>query len=380
LCLHLGFVANLIAMICTAYSCLSISLDYFLLSKSSMEVVTATDVNGKLPNHVHLFLGLRGVAFDGDDVGEGFAFDYDDLCEFAAGSGNIFVDAEKDCESCSSGYFSMNAVISLMIAVTLFFPTFFSQQLRMYSGYDVNCVKNFLTLIGFCIVLLNLNVMLAYFYLCSKESFYETPQMAFDGKGNVVSVNDAFYLIEYEWKYGWGLYALMAGTGFKVLDLLCNIAIPTPTVTRVQREQEVYETLVYIDPEDAVNASRNVSGSTSSNEDNNSTTNSNYMRGGANGDENFVDEDEVDEDEVDDDEVDDDEVDDEDEDQDVVDNDEELEEEEVEYNDEDGGESADGESYDESYDEVDELVDEESDESAGEEEVEYDEPYQQPTK
>jgi len=35
---------------------------------------------------------------------------------------------------------------------------------------------------------------------------------------------------------------------------LCNISVPTPTVTRDRKEQEIYETIRYVEPEDSTAA------------------------------------------------------------------------------------------------------------------------------
>lgn len=258
-CLHLGFIANILAMLATSYAALSISLEYFLLSKASMEVIEIEEVTDRvISESAKIYLGLRGVAFDDPNMashplGQYLVIDYDDLCLVSnTTTAYYYFDSSKDCESCASDYFSMNAVISLLIAVTLFFPTFFSQQLRMYSGYDVNCVKNSLSLVGLCIILLNINVMVTYFFLCSKESFYEDTVAFFDSSGNPVEAEeDAYIEMKYTWSWGWGLICLIAGTGLKIIDLLCNVAVPTPNVTRDRKEQEIYETIVYVDPEEA---------------------------------------------------------------------------------------------------------------------------------
>ena len=257
-CLHLGFIANILAMLATSYACLSISMEYFLLSKASMGVIEVEEVTDRiLSEPASIFLGLRGVAFDDPNMathplGQYFVVDYDDLCLVAnTTSAFYYFDSSKDCESCASNYFSMNAVISLLVAVPLFFPTFFSQQLRMYSGYDVNCVKNSLSIASVLIICLNLNVMLTYIYFCSKESFYTETTAYFDSTGNPVdSAFDAYIEMEYTWSWGWAFIALIAGTGLKLIDLLCNISVPTPKVTRDRKEQEVYETIIYVDPED----------------------------------------------------------------------------------------------------------------------------------
>jgi len=49
---------------------------------------------------------------------------------------------------------------------------------------------------------------------------------------------------EYDWKWGWGLIILVAGTCLKFIDVVCNVIVPTPNVTRDRKEQEIYETIV----------------------------------------------------------------------------------------------------------------------------------------
>jgi len=60
---------------------------------------------------------------------------------------------------------------------------------------------------------------------------------------------------------GWGLIVLIGATGLKVIDLLCNVSIPTPRVTRDRKEQEIYETIMFVDPDaaPAVEAEESVS-------------------------------------------------------------------------------------------------------------------------
>merc|ERR1711904_526565 len=139
----------------------------------------------------------------------------------------------------------MNAVISILISVATFFPTFFSQQLRMYSGYDVNCVKVYLTVLGTVTILLNLNVILSYYFLCFQPSMLDD-----NGGGsstaatNIITDPITKKRYEYDWKWGWGLIILVAGTCLKFIDVVCNVIVATPNVTRDRKEQEIYETIV----------------------------------------------------------------------------------------------------------------------------------------
>jgi len=56
---------------------------------------------------------------------------------------------------------------------------------------------------------------------------------------------DDFFLAAYfNWQAGPGLIGLGVATFAKILDLLCNIIVPTPTITRSPEEQAEYERLV----------------------------------------------------------------------------------------------------------------------------------------
>lgn len=259
ICLHMGFIANVLAMLATSYACLAISTQYFFLSKSSLGVIEVNDTTGNLLSEpAYIFLGARGVGFNDPSMadhplGQYYVVGYDDLCLVAEEtSAYYYFDPTQDCAACASDYFSMNAVISFLVAIPLFFPTFFSQQLRMYSGYDVNCVKNSLSITSILIICLNLNVLLTYIIFCGKQSFQSDPTAFFDAQGDVVdSADDAFIALEFTWSWGWAFNALIISMGLKVIDLLCNVAVPTPKVTRDRHEQEIYETIVYVDPEEA---------------------------------------------------------------------------------------------------------------------------------
>lgn len=128
----------------------------------------------------------------------------------------------------------------------------------MYSGYDVNCVKNSLSLLGIITILLNLNVILTYFFLCSNQSFYEDGTVFFDAENIAyydtppTDTNGFYWKVQYQRKWGWGLICLVAGTGLKLIDVLCNLAVATPTVTRDPKEQDIYETILFACPGDDV--------------------------------------------------------------------------------------------------------------------------------
>ena len=263
--LHFGFLCNIMAVLLSAYAALSISLEYFLLCKSSLFEINiiettvfptqpAATITSSTSNTI--YFGFSGIGIENQQSVIG----YKNLCNDNDNENNnnpyLLNSGQSDCNNYN--YFSMNSIISILISLSLFVPTFFMTQIRMYSGYDSNCVKNTLTILGIVIVLLNLNIILSSVYLLcfNNKSFMnnqddnknEAYYIYYDREGNAVGDNyddTASYYIEfyYEWNWSWGLILLVTGTGLKCMDLVCNILVSTPTITRNKKEQEIYETI-----------------------------------------------------------------------------------------------------------------------------------------
>jgi len=49
--------------------------------------------------------------------------------------------------------------------------------------------------------------------------------------------------MDYTWKAGPGLVCVVTATCLKIVDIVCNMMVPTPAITRDHREQEEYEAL-----------------------------------------------------------------------------------------------------------------------------------------
>jgi len=49
--------------------------------------------------------------------------------------------------------------------------------------------------------------------------------------------------MEYDWKAGNGLILVVTATALKIIDIVCNLLVPTPTITRNKDEQIEYENL-----------------------------------------------------------------------------------------------------------------------------------------
>jgi len=263
--LHFGFLCNVVALLLTSYACLSISLEYFVVSKSAFQEVTVTETQFNCRTQLEktdvdvitntMYFGLSGLGLANQQVVVGYneLCDLDQLASYASYTVSSLdrLVLQDSCSNCGD-YFSNNGIISLLISVATFFPTFFLDQNRMYSGYDVNCVKNFGCLVGLVTILLNINVILSYVFACVRlgRAFQDT-DFQFDSNGNsfdslLDDCNDYYYQVRYEWKWSWGIILLGVGTALKFLSILCNVCIATPTITRDRKEQDMYETIIVV--------------------------------------------------------------------------------------------------------------------------------------
>jgi hypothetical protein len=237
-------------MLLTAYSCLAISGEYFVLTKAAFFEQTLTETSGQQISDndndsdvVTVWVGLKAAALNNPVSGVGkVVVQFDRFCDLRGEGIDRYLDPAQ-CSDCAD--VSDLMVICLMVAVVCFLPTFFSEQLRMYSAYDVNCVKGYVTLLGVITLALNGVVIVESILGCG--SSFNTGTQLFDQQGNVLPSgtppDEAYYVIDYTWEWGWGLIILAVATGLKLLDVLINTCVPTPNVTRDRREQEIYETI-----------------------------------------------------------------------------------------------------------------------------------------
>lgn len=241
--MHFGFLFNVCACLLTGYACLAISTNFDVLTKASFGTVTLTELNGKFGDEtIQLDIGLRAVALNNplvDDVGE-VVLRFDQFCDLANDGLERYMSAE-DCGACED--ISANMVISVIIATISFLPSFFTDILRMYNGYDVNCQKCFATVFAFFTVLLSLNTLFTYRFLCA-DKFYQGI-IGFDEDGIAlppdVPPESGEYLIDFEYRWNWGVMLLVVGTFLKFTDIFFHLCLSTPTITRDRTEQRIYE-------------------------------------------------------------------------------------------------------------------------------------------
>ena len=237
--LHIGFGANLIAFFLTIWSCLSISARYGALNVASFSwgVLNLGDETRNFELHV----GLRAAALDLPNYDEPFVATFDEFCALASDDLVEYMQGGNVCFACQEVSSSM--VASTIFSVITFIPSFATDVLRMHSNYDVNCQKSFSTLFATLTILLSLNTLLKYSANCF-GSFYEG-EVPFDRQYNVQTDEslEPAYVVHFDWKVGPGLYCLGIATILKFVDVVCNVIIPTPTITRDIKEKRDYEDL-----------------------------------------------------------------------------------------------------------------------------------------
>lgn len=88
--------------------------------------------DGKIPGEVLLEIGLRAIALDNPFTGvDRVVVGFDNFCETSQEGLQRYMDPEN-CSSCYDN--SLNFVISAILVVISYLPSFFTDILRMYSG------------------------------------------------------------------------------------------------------------------------------------------------------------------------------------------------------------------------------------------------------
>jgi hypothetical protein len=242
--LHVGFIANLIAFVLTLYSALAISDDYDTLRAASFSKIGVTEPNSPLETIIQLDVGLRAAALNLPHTEQKIVINFDEFCDLPSESLKLFLDdTDVECSRCED--ISTSMVVSVIVSVITFIPSFSTDILRMYSNYDVNCQKVFSTLFAAVTLLLSLNTLLKYNQSCF-AAFY-SGKVPFDQNITLIqddaAATNAAFLVDFDWSMGPGLACLYAGTVSKAVDIVFNLLVPSPTITRDHKEQWDYENL-----------------------------------------------------------------------------------------------------------------------------------------
>jgi hypothetical protein len=164
---------------------------------------------------------------------------FDEFCDYILT--DTILNPER-CNSCSEASGSM--IATLFISLIMCFPSITTSVLRLYPHYDCNCQKVFG---GFAAVLsvgFALYTFSIYQYRCFRSFGFGTTCINDEGDSfESWFCPPGYQEVQLKFWAGPGWIALSTASGLKLLDMLFNLAIPTPTICRDHAEQRQYEML-----------------------------------------------------------------------------------------------------------------------------------------
>jgi hypothetical protein len=250
ICIGLGLVCNVLCLGLSIYVCFAISttdFDLLWITAFTSGHVDYTTIDGDRQNF-ELRVGIRAVAMESTtgrsgSQGEEEIIPFDQFCDLVQPILN-----PGECGDCDAA--SASIMATLFISVVMCIPSITTSVLRLYPHYDCNCQKVFggfaaIISVGFAIY-----TFMIYQFRCFRSlgfgSICINPSNGdiVDAFLNGVTCPTDYVLVQRLFYAGPGWIALSTASGLKILDMLFNLAIPTPSICRNADEQREYELLV----------------------------------------------------------------------------------------------------------------------------------------
>jgi len=145
----------------------------------------------------------------------------------------------SNCASCED--MSKRIVPSLFLSMLGYIPNFTTDILRMYQNYDVNCQKFFASVFSWISLSTAIYTWVNYHLNCF--AYLEGGPVAWNEQLQEVDPDsgDAYLIVQPRYRPGFGEICLALATLLKIVDIICNIMLPTPSITRSHEEQAEYE-------------------------------------------------------------------------------------------------------------------------------------------
>jgi hypothetical protein len=111
----------------------------------------------------------------------------------------------------------------------------------MWVNYDVNCQKTLATTFSWVSFATAIHTWVNYRERCWAS--FNTDPIALDEDLQPVDLDtpDVHIVVEFNWEAGLAQVCLAAATLLKLIDIVCNFVLQTPTITRDFVEQAAYE-------------------------------------------------------------------------------------------------------------------------------------------
>lgn len=278
LLVHLG------GLILSILACLAITSDPTMLKNFAFSSGAVTgSIAERTLQRVEMYIGLTSVHVDDAYFGPR-TYGLDELCTFE--NVGIPLTSLSDCHTCSDA--SRGLVLTVILGVITYIPSMASNINRAYYNYDVNCQKVFGTLVALLNMLMSLYTWKGYankcfqnFYdgeviipvlvpknesewgvsetgpllpLMNLSAFEEQSKSGFESSNITVEVlfpnvnatllamtDTRLARVDFDWSPGLGLILVVVATFLKLIDILNNMLIKTPKITRSLQEQLDYE-------------------------------------------------------------------------------------------------------------------------------------------
>jgi len=261
--LTICFCTNVVGLLFLILSTLAISQDVFGLvwnfsfTSVWMEILSSPTV--ALDTPTFFGVGLKAAAYKALIENEEVLVPFSQFCSIsepdpASQQGivsrqeaqvRVYVDTlsastpEGDCSSCER--MSSRIVPSLFLAMLGYIPNFTGNILRMYSNYDVNCAKCNASVMSWITLGSAIYTWVNYHLNCF--SYIDHEPIALDS--NWAKVTDPtiepYLVVVFHYRPGTGEILLALATLLKVVDIICNCMMPTPSITRNHELQVEYE-------------------------------------------------------------------------------------------------------------------------------------------
>jgi hypothetical protein len=247
ICIGLGLLVNVIGTCLSIYVCFAVSTNYDIIRATAFTSGHAYKQAGSDDDpHFTIQIGMRAAAvqsFFGPSLSQTITEEvitFDEFCD----ASSVIVSGE-DCGACDAASGSM--IATLFISLFMCFPSITTSVLRLYPHYDCNCQKVFggfaaIISVGFAIY-----TFVIYQFRCFRALGFG--EVYVDDAGDVLDPEVdgcpvGYTTIRRNFFAGPGWIVLSIVSGCKILDMLFNLAIPTPKICRDHEEQREYEFLV----------------------------------------------------------------------------------------------------------------------------------------
>jgi hypothetical protein len=225
-------------------------------TKVWLQLIEGPSTHTDIP--VYWAVGLRAVAYDNELKNVNGIATFGEICEIVQNS-QIYQDEQQqqsksaadatitmmasepkfECNSCQA--ISRKIIPSLFLSMLSYIPNFTTDILRMYSNYDVNCQKFLASTFSWISLATAIYTWVNYRKGCFESLHTDPFALNKDFERVEFDSPDVHLIVSYRWQAGLGQICLAVATFLKIIDIIFNIILPTPTITRDHLEQVEYE-------------------------------------------------------------------------------------------------------------------------------------------